>query len=715
MFLNRLYYRFKPFLPRRLSISLRRWRALRILKNCKNNWPINEKSREKPDGWKSWPNKKKIAFVLTHDVESQRGVNQVKQLAELEMEMGFRSSFNFVPEGEYQVSVELREWLVENGFEVGVHDLHHDGRLYSSRKQFRKKAKRINHYLSQWKAVGFRSGFMLHQLEWLHDLDVTYDASTFDTDPFEPQPTGVNTIFPFLIQSGQSSYIELPYTLAQDSTLFLILKEQTIKIWQQKLDWLVHNQGMALVNIHPDYIDFSGGKTGNQTYPLSHIKELLQTVRDQYNGQYWNPLAKQLATWSRDSLFDTYQKAEAKEASSNILFGKRAAVVLYSTYPEDPRPRRAAQAMAEAGMKVDFICLRESKEKPQFEVDKGINIRRLSIPKTRGSKLSYLAQYGSFLLASLGILGWRSVRCKYDIIHVHNMPDILAFSGLIPKLFGAKIILDLHDPMPELMQSIYDLPEKSSFVRWLIHLEKSSIGFANLVLTPNKAFRDLFVSRGCPPEKIQIVMNSPQENTFQSSKYVVSPPSKKENRSFKLMHHGFIAERHGIDIALKAVALLNDKIPNVEFHLYGGETPFVPEVKALVDELGLTDRFHYHGFKTHPEIAEAISSMDLGLIPNRRSPFTEINLPTRIFEYIAMDKPVIVPDTVGIRDYFGDEDILFFEPDSPEDLANVIQWAYQNPQSVGSITARSKKIYESHSWASQKHKFLGYTAALLNS
>src|SRR5262249_30281051 len=143
------------------------------------------------------PNGKQFAVVLTHDVEGQSGLEKCRKLMALEAKLGFRSSFNFVPEGEYQVGRELREELSRSGFEVGVHDLHHDGKLYRSRCEFERTAVRINQYLKEWNAVGFRAGFMLHNLEWLHDLNVEYDASTFDTDPFEPQPDGVSTIFPF--------------------------------------------------------------------------------------------------------------------------------------------------------------------------------------------------------------------------------------------------------------------------------------------------------------------------------------------------------------------------------------------------------------------------------------------------------------------------------------------------------------------------------------
>src|SRR5262249_38615340 len=148
-----------------------------------------------------------FALVLTHDVETNAGLGKCRPLMRLEMELGFRSSFNFVPEGGYRVPAELREKLIATGFEVGIHDLKHNGHLFASRRGFKGRAARIKDYAGEWGASGFRSGFMLRNLDWLHDLDVQYDASTFDTDPFEPQPDGGHTIFPFWVPGPNGSSI----------------------------------------------------------------------------------------------------------------------------------------------------------------------------------------------------------------------------------------------------------------------------------------------------------------------------------------------------------------------------------------------------------------------------------------------------------------------------------------------------------------------------
>ena len=201
---NRVYYLLKPFLPPSLRQRVRRWFALKTRSRVGAVWPILPGSERPPEGWPGWPQGKQFAFVITHDVEGLAGLERVRPLAEVEIKLGFRSCFNFIPEGDYQVPLELRQWLVSNGFEIGVHDLHHDGKLFKSREHFRECAQRINGYLKEWNAVGFRAGFMLRNLEWQHDLEVQYECSTFDTDPFEPLPDGVGTIFPFWLPNPHS-------------------------------------------------------------------------------------------------------------------------------------------------------------------------------------------------------------------------------------------------------------------------------------------------------------------------------------------------------------------------------------------------------------------------------------------------------------------------------------------------------------------------------
>ena len=239
--------------------------------------------------------------MLTHDVDTAKGRDRCGELMEMEKDLGFRSSFNFVPE-RYELPADLRRGLKENGFEVGVHGLNHDGRLYRSYKLFKKRAKRINVYLDEWGAAGFRSPAMHHNLDWIHDLNITYDASTFDTDPFEPQPEGIGTIFPFIVRggNGRRGYVELPYTLPQDFTLFVLMKEKNIDLWKEKLDWVAEKGGMALVNVHPDYIAFGAAKPSHSEYPARYYRDLLEYLKERYDGDFWHRLPRDVADlWLR--------------------------------------------------------------------------------------------------------------------------------------------------------------------------------------------------------------------------------------------------------------------------------------------------------------------------------------------------------------------------------------------------------------------------------
>ncbi len=294
------------------------------------------------------------------------------------------------------------------------------------------------------------------------------------------------------------------------------------------------------------------------------------------------------------------------------------------------------------------------------------------------------------------------------------MPDVLVFATLVPKLFGARIVLDLHDPMPELMTSIYDLDRNNWLVRVLRLLERWSIGMADLALTPNVTFKNLFVSRSCRSGKMRIVMNSPQQQIFDPDRPdLAAADSRDGDGEFRLMHHGSIVHRHGIDLLVEAVAQVYPKLPGVRLDIYGSPTPFLDVVLATGRRLGVEHLIRYHGAKTQAEIAEAIRHCHLGVVPNRRSAFTDINLPTRLFEYLAMHRPVIAPSTQGIRDYFAPDEFFMFDRDDVGDLAEKILWVAAHPQEASECVERGVRVYRRHLWEREKAGFLGHIAALV--
>lgn len=297
---KRLYYALKPVLPRSLTLKLRQLYGVRAQADFPLGWPIED--RYVCFQWEVirnlilitgqsalpfihfWPGGHRFAFVLTHDIETSEGQAHVRRVADLETKLGFRSSFNFVPE-RYSLNHELLHELRERGFEIGVHGLKHDGKLFSSQDEFDRRAGRINRDLEVLGAVGFRAPLTHRQPHWMQALRIEYDLSFFDTDPFETIPGGTMSIWPF----EMGHFMELPYTLVQDYTLTKVLGEKSPEIWLQKIDFVKRYAGMALINTHPDYL------VDSVTWNVYH--EFLKAVKNR--GGYWHALPRDVARWWR--------------------------------------------------------------------------------------------------------------------------------------------------------------------------------------------------------------------------------------------------------------------------------------------------------------------------------------------------------------------------------------------------------------------------------
>jgi glycosyltransferase involved in cell wall biosynthesis len=489
------------------------------------------------------------------------------------------------------------------------------------------------------------------------------------------------------------------------------------------LDWVAQKGGLALVIIHPDYISVNGRvQTGEYRQDL--IREFLRYVRDRYADQCWFALPKEVAHHvyttmvpascvnrrigaRRRGVADSHgaraepgppengavvRASSDQEAGVSCLQGKRMVAVSFSPFPGDPRPRRAAEAFSNAGMLVDVLCLAEE-----------------GLPSKESWK-----QYCSFLGIVFLKLASRSLRRRYDIVHVHNMPDVLVFAALVPKLLGSKVILDLHDPMPELMRTIFGFAQDSAAVKWMARLEKWSIGFADKVITVNRACEQLFALRSCAPEKVSMIMNAPDEKIFR-----YAPAREREDGPaqaevpFVIMYHGTIVERNGLDVAVKALETVLKSVPTAELRIYGPRTPFLDRVMETVADKGLEKSAQYLGPRRLEELVQAIEECDVGVIPNKRSIFTEINTPTRIFEYLALGKPVVAPRAPGIEDYFAEDEMIYFDLGSAEDLARALVWVATHPLETFEITKRGQGVYKEHAWSREREKLLDLGAGLL--
>jgi hypothetical protein len=225
-----------------------------------------------------------------------------------------------------------------------VHGLKHDGKLFNSRKTFNKRAKRINHYLKTWQSIGFTSPCMHHNLEWMHVLDILHSTSTFDTDPFEPQPDGIRTIFPLWVSRDHQpnrGFIELPYTLPQDHLLFVIMQHTDLEIWKKKLSWIAAKGGMALLNTHSDYMQMNGTKLSLEEYPIDYYIAFLEYVKSTYKGQYWHGLPREVVSFlaKRSSNRDIMNRFKLFEQIDPALLEKDAKEQVATTKVERLGPR----------------------------------------------------------------------------------------------------------------------------------------------------------------------------------------------------------------------------------------------------------------------------------------------------------------------------------------------------------------------------------------
>ena len=702
MFLRDMYYQMRPFVPRPIQLMLRQRVAFASRKlEQDTRWPIDLGAAGTPLLWEGWPENKKFALVLTHDVESAAGYPRCRELAALETARGFRSSFNFVIEG-YDVSADLRGYLVEKGCEVGIHGLYHDGKDFKSRRIFERRAAMINQRLAEWQAVGFRAPAMYCRHDWLHELNIEYDASTFDTDPFELEATAARTIFPFYVHGGANGagFVELPYTLAQDFTLFVLLKEKNIDIWKNKLDWIVKHGGMALIITHPDYMSFSGEKAGFGKYPADYYAQFLDYINCMYRGQFWNPLPREIARFWKNSREGGNHLSEPRRHRK-----LRVCMPVYSFYETDNRVIRYAETLAKRGDEVEVIALRQSGQ-PDHEVINGVKVFRVQerILNEKG-KLDYLLRLLKFFFRSAGLITKNHLRAPYDLIHVHSVPDFEVFVALIPKLTGSKVILDIHDIVPEFYASKFAAGRKGVFFKILVAIEKLSTRFSDHVIVSNHLWKQRLIERSVSPGKCTVILNYPDPGIFYRRE-----KSRKDDGKI-VIYPGSLNYHQGLDIAIRAFSKISGELPNVQFHIHG-EGAERDNLERLAASLGLDGCVKFFNGAPIQEIAKAMADCDLGIVPKRNDTFGDEAFSTKILEFMSLGVPVLVSSTRIDRFYFNDEVVHFFKAQDEDDLAEKLLFLLKNESFRETLTASAMVMARNFSWGLKKEKYLSLVDSL---
>lgn len=390
----------------------------------------------------------------------------------------------------------------------------------------------------------------------------------------------------------------------------------------------------------------------------------------------------------------------------------RIAHITYDWYPHDILVRRCCEAAAADGVEVDVFCSRGPNE-PVVETRNNVRAFRLPIGRKLAPPLPVqLLHWCYFMLLAGAVVTWMQLRRRYDVVHVHNMPDFLVFSALGPKLLRAKVILHVQDVCPELM-TVKATGQKRRVLRALaVAQERVSTAFADHVVTVGWPFERLLLQRGVPPNKLTILLNSADPGLFPAARREpprTLPPSAED--PLILMYHGTLAERNGVDTTIRALALALAQAPHVVLHLMGrGEG--VPALKRLAQELGIADRVTFISSVPSERIVDFVTHGDVGVISYPVDGFMELVLPTKAYEYAWLAKPMIASDTPAIRSMFSPGSVTLCAPADPAAFAAAIVDLYHQPEKRVRMAERALADYEPYRWETMGTRYVALLAAL---
>ena len=387
---------------------------------------------------------------------------------------------------------------------------------------------------------------------------------------------------------------------------------------------------------------------------------------------------------------------------------KRVLMVGYTYYETDPRVIREAEAALEGGYEVDFLALRRPGS-AAVEMMRGVRVIRVDQQKYRGrGHFSYLLAYLKFFfrcLTKIAALFWER---RYSVIHVNNMPDFLVFSTVIPWLLGAKIILDIHDPMPNTFASKFKSSESGFFYRLLLWQERLSAAYSTQVITVHDPVKDgILVHHGLKPESIAVIANFADEKVFPlRSSFDIEYP-------IRFVFHGTILQRSGLKILIDALSRTHHR-ERMALKIIG-EGDFSEDLRKLITSLKLenTVQFENRSYPAHA-IAEHIKDCQVGLAPLEISSVTDYALPLKLLEYISLGLPVVAVRNKAIQHYFSEEDCMFFNWDDPQSLADVLDRIVTNPEILQHYRARSITLRDRFSWGSEKQKYIELLGRLVS-
>jgi glycosyltransferase involved in cell wall biosynthesis len=379
----------------------------------------------------------------------------------------------------------------------------------------------------------------------------------------------------------------------------------------------------------------------------------------------------------------------------------------------DQRVRREAEVLKENGAVVHVICLRGEGERRK-EVLNGISIFRVPQRLRRtGGYFRYFIRYFTFLMLSKWRLTGLFIKYRYDAIHIHSLPDFLVYSAFIPKMLGSKVVLDLHEGMPEVLSSRFNVPMNSRAVYLAKIAEKVSVWFAEITITTSKNRKDL-IARRTHEENIEVVMNLPKRELYKMRDMTYFVRKNNLEKSFIVSYIGGLNPERELDVVLHAIKHAEKRIQEISFIFCGtGEEVYVDSLKRLIERLNLGEKVIYMGYVPQEDVLNYVNISNVALSPYKLHPNLNPVGSTKIFEYFMVQKPVIVADYPANREEFGDL-VLYYRSSDQKSLGDKIFEVYGDEsrfKEMGRVA--HGEIFKRYDPKQNEEKFVGIYSKLM--
>jgi len=385
-----------------------------------------------------------------------------------------------------------------------------------------------------------------------------------------------------------------------------------------------------------------------------------------------------------------------------------ACMLAYTFYESDNRVRRYAETLARRGDKVDVIALRGNAG-PKIEIINNVRLFKIQKRvKNETSRFSYLFRLFQFFLRSMFFLAIQEIKEHYDLVHVHSVPDFEVFAAWFPKVRGAKLILDIHDLVPELYASKFDARPDAGLNRPLLLVERMSAQFADHVIAANHIWRDRLLTRSVKPAKCTAILNYPDGSIFYRR------GRTRTDEKFIMLYPGSLNRHQGMDLAIRALARITDQAPQVELHIYGEGTE-AGNLRKLAVELGLAQRVRFNNGVRITEVPHIMENADLGIVPKRTDGFGNEAFSTKVLEFMALGVPVVVSDSAIDQYYFTDRVVTFFKGNDEEQLAKCMLEMIHDTAKRKAQAERADEFVKTFDWDLRKDEYLGLVDILVPS